>query len=98
MAFAHVLMMVPALLGGQFQTLDRVAPRIVSPVGGGTADDKDEGFICATLCPGTFCPKGCPEVQEPNRGDSRTQQQTNESDGPSSHDATRSPKKTGDDK
>jgi hypothetical protein len=99
MAFAHVLLMVPALFGGQFQSLDHVAPRTILPVGSSTADDKNDGFICATLCPGTFCPSGCSDDgQEPKPGDIRTQQQSNERDGPSSYDATRGPKSTGDDK
>ena len=55
MAFAHVLLMVPAFFGGQFQSLDHVAPRTISPAGSNTADDKNDAvqsvFMSTTVHP-----------------------------------------------
>lgn len=57
----------------------------------------EEGFICATLCPGTFCPGSCVKPgQEPDKGNSRTLQSTGSTDGPVGEDAARRPKQKSD--
>jgi hypothetical protein len=90
MAFAHV-MMIPLLVGGQLHSLDHTAPPMALRIGSSAADDKNDGFICTTLCPGSFCPNSCSDGggQEPDRGDTRTQQHSQDSDGPNTFDASR---------
>lgn len=90
MLLLYATMIAATAFGG----LSLPRPHSAPPLTYVQSNDEDENFICATLCPGTFCPGSCTSRgQEPTPADTRTLQSTGNTDGPTTYDAMRSQKR-----